>query len=94
MSSLHCLCSIRYFLSEKGGTGYRYAHQLTEKVKQGQYITTIYDVFGTEKERIYTDREGIVIGKNINPRCDAGSRILHLGHGILDPLPELIPAHN
>lgn len=37
---------------------------------------------------------GIVIGKNVRPNCDAGTRILHLGVSIIEPTPEDIPGHD
>lgn len=67
--------------------------KLTEHVKKGELIAKVYDVFGQVREEIYADRAGVVIGKNVRPNCDAGTRILHLGVGEIEPLPETIPGH-
>lgn len=67
---------------------------LTNKVKKGEVIAKVYDVFGQVKEEVMADREGFVIGKNISPACDAGTRILHLGVNEIEPLPENIPGHD
>ncbi|MBL7663766.1 MAG: succinylglutamate desuccinylase/aspartoacylase family protein [Bacteriovoracaceae bacterium] len=53
---------------------------LTERVQKDQLIARVHDVFGNLKQKIFADRDGIVIGKNIDPVCEAGSRILHLGN--------------
>ncbi|ATH08569.1 hypothetical protein BIY24_11600 [Halobacteriovorax marinus] len=52
---------------------------IAQKVKKGQLIAKVYDVFGEVREEIFSSHSGIVIGKNIRPNCDAGTRILHLG---------------
>lgn len=67
--------------------------ELTEHVEKGQLIAKVYDVFGQVKEEILADKAGVVIGKNLRPNCEAGTRILHLGVGEIEPLPETIPGH-
>lgn len=52
---------------------------LTQKIKKNQKLATVYDVFGNQKEILTSPENGIVIGKNTNPNCDAGTRIVHLG---------------
>ena len=58
----------------------------------------IFENFYVARAYIFTevvaDKEGFVIGKNINPNCDAGTRILHLGVNEIAPLPEAIPGHD
>lgn len=53
--------------------------ELTDLVKKGQVIARIYDVFGNLEQEIKSPSHGIVIGKNVNPVCEAGARVLHLG---------------
>ena len=67
--------------------------KLTDRFSEGELIAKVYDVFGTVREEIYSDQAGIVIGRNSNPQCEAGSRILHLGVDIFEPHPHTIPAH-
>ena len=62
--------------------------------KEGEVIAKVYDVFGQVKEEIVADRSGIVIGKNIRPNCDAGTRILHLGVNIIEANTKNVPGHD
>lgn len=52
---------------------------LTDFVKKGQKIGTVCDIWGQVLDEILCPEDGYVIGKNINPVCEAGTRILHLG---------------
>ena len=67
---------------------------LTERVAKGQVVAKVYDVFGLVKEEVKASRCGIVIGKNVSPNCDAGTRLVHLGVDMIEPGPELIPGHD
>ncbi len=88
------VCDHSYWIrSQKGGI-IEVFPELAEVVKNGQLIAKVYDVFGQVREKIYSNREGIVIGKNIRPICDSGTRVLHLGVNIQEPLPEMIPGHH
>ncbi|MFT6631291.1 MAG: putative deacylase [Bacteriovoracaceae bacterium] len=87
------VCDNSYWIySNKGGIADVFPN-LADKVKAGEVIAKIYDVFGHVKEEIKADRSGVVIGKNVRPNCDAGTRILHLGVNIIDPDTENIPGH-
>ncbi len=85
------ICDHSYWLYTKKGGVIDVLPNLAEKVTQGQIVAKVYDVFGQVREEIIADRAGIVIGKNINPSCDAGTRVLHLGMNIISPIPESIP---
>ena len=88
------VCDHSYWIySNKGGI-VDVLPKLADEIKKGQVIAYVYDVFGQIKEKVLADRNGVVIGKNINPNCDAGSRILHLGVNIIEPDPENIPGHD
>ena len=82
-----------YWIYSKRGGIVDVIPALNDKVSEGQVIAKVYDVFGQVKEEVIADKEGFVIGKNIRPACDAGTRILHLGVNEIDPLPENIPGH-
>lgn len=80
------------FTQKKGGI-IDVLPNLADDVKKGELIAKVYNVFGEVKEEILADKDGIVIGKNIRPNCDAGTRVLHLGVNVIDPEPENIPGH-
>lgn len=88
------ICDHSYwFYSKKGGIIDVFP-ALADEIKEGQVIAKVFDVFGQVKEEIVADRAGIVIGKNVRPNCDAGTRVLHLGVNIFEPKPENIPGHD
>lgn len=87
------ICEHSYWIySSKGGI-VDVLPKLAEKVKKGDVIAKVYDVFGQVKEEIVADRSGVVIGKNIRPNCNSGTRILHLGVDLIEADPEDIPGH-
>lgn len=87
-------CDHSYWIySNKGGI-VDVLPNLADKVEKNQVIANVYDIYGHIREKILADRSGIVIGKNVRPNCDAGTRLLHLGINIIDPLPETIPGHD
>jgi len=88
------VCDRSYWIHSSRGGIIDVFPGLAKNVKKGQVIARVYDVFGQVKEEIVADRSGIVIGKNVRPNCDAGTRVLHLGVSIIDPEPEAIPGHN
>lgn len=87
------VCDHSYWIYSKKGGIVDVLPQLAESISAGQLIARVYDVFGQVREEIHSDKPGIVIGKNIRPNCDAGTRILHLGVNIIEPLPNTIPGH-
>jgi len=87
------ICDHSYWIYSKRGGIVDVLPKLADKVKEGQVIAMVYDVFGQIKEEVLADKNGIVIGKNINPNCEAGARILHLGVNEIEPEPEDIPGH-
>lgn len=87
------VCDESYWLYSKKGGIVDVLPKLADKVKSGELIAIVYDVFGQIKEEIKANKAGVVIGKNIRPNCDAGTRILHLGVSIFEPDTENIPGH-
>jgi predicted deacylase len=88
------VCDHSYWIYSKRGGIVDVLPNLADKVSAGQLIARVYDVFGQIKEEIHADKKGVVIGKNVNPNCDAGSRILHLGVDLIEPDTEDIPGHD
>lgn len=83
-----------YWIYSKKGGIVDVLPKLADKVKKGDVIAIVYDVFGQIREEVRADKNGVVIGKNINPSCDAGTRVLHLGVNLIEPDPENIPGHD
>lgn len=52
---------------------------LTQRIKKGELIATLRDVFGRVIKEYNSPYDGIVIGKSVNPVSQTGSRIIHLG---------------
>lgn len=88
------VCDQSYWIYSKKGGIIDVLPSLADEVKAGEIIANIYDVFGEIKEQVIADRSGIVIGKNVDPSCDAGTRVLHLGVSIFEPNTENIPGHD
>lgn len=88
------VCDQSYWIHSTKGGIIDVLPSLADKVEEGQIIAKVYDVFGQVKEEIIADKSGVVIGKNVRPNCDAGTRVLHLGVSIIDPEPEDIPGHD
>jgi predicted deacylase len=73
------ICKKSYWIyTERGGLLTIHV-SLTQRLKKGDSIATIRDVFGDILEEYYAPEDGIVIGKSISPVNQTGGRILHLG---------------
>lgn len=88
------VCDHSFWIYSKRGGIVDVLPKLADKVKKDQLIAVVYDVFGQVQEEIFAKKNGVVIGKNINPNCDAGTRILHLGVDLIEPDTEDIPGHD
>ncbi|MBD63679.1 MAG: hypothetical protein CME62_00600 [Halobacteriovoraceae bacterium] len=88
------VCDHSYWIYSKRGGIVDVFPGLTEQIRKGDVIAKVYDVFGQVKEEIVADRSGIVIGKNVRPNCESGTRILHIGVNIIAPEAEDIPGHD
>ena len=53
--------------------------QLLDRVKEGDHIATIRDVFGAVRAEYHAPQDGVVIGRSVSPVNQTGGRILHLG---------------
>lgn len=64
--------------TDKGGILTVFPH-LTDKVKKGDLVGIVRNIFGEEIAKYYAPFNGIVIGKSVHPIAQTGSRIIHLG---------------
>ena len=72
-------CSKSYWIyTEKGGF-LEVSVGVNQRVKKGELIAVLYDVFGNEVQKYTSPEDGIVIGKSTNPVSAAGGRIIQLG---------------
>lgn len=53
--------------------------ELYQVIEKGECIGIIRDAFGNTLEEYRTPHRGIVIGKETNPVCISGDRLIHLG---------------
>ena len=54
--------------------------ELCDWVHKGQVIAQVRNVYGAITHVYRSEREGVVVGKNTNPVCQRGDRLLHLGY--------------
>jgi predicted deacylase len=88
------VCDKSYWIYSNRGGIIDVIPKLADQVLSGEVIAKVYDVFGQVKEEIIADKSGVVIGKNVRPNCDAGTRVVHLGVNLFDPENEDIPGHD
>jgi len=53
--------------------------ELLDRIKKGEKIGSIRDIFGRLRSEYFSPHEGIVIGKSVSPVNQSGGRILHIG---------------
>lgn len=73
------LCRKSYWMyTETGGLLHVHA-ELLERVKRGQLVASLRNVFGELTQEYFAPEDGVVIGKSTSPVNQSGGRILHLG---------------
>ncbi|KAI8809832.1 hypothetical protein BJ742DRAFT_212696 [Cladochytrium replicatum] len=73
------VCSRSYWVfADKGGL-LNVIPEIFTWVRRGEPIAYLYNLFGGLVESYYSPEDGIIIGKSVDPVCESGSRILHLG---------------
>lgn len=73
------VCSRSFWIFTTAGGILEVLPEINAYIKEGELIARIFDIFGDETDEYYAPANGIVIGKTINPVCQTGDRILHLG---------------
>lgn len=79
------ICGRSYWIYTDRGGILDVFPEVCERVKAGQLIARVSDIFGDTVREYEAPEDGIVVGKSINPVNQAGSRILHLGVEGLPP---------
>lgn len=68
----------KWFYAKNGGI-LRVLPHLTDKIKKGETIATISNIFGELVEELKAPGDAVVVAKATNPVCEVGSRVVHLG---------------
>jgi predicted deacylase len=68
----------RWLYTDEGGI-LTVLPEVNERLRKGQPIAKVKDVFGQTVKTFHAPEDGVVIGKSVNPINQTGSRILHLG---------------
>ncbi len=72
-------CAKSYWIYTDHGGFLEIPVGLNQKVRKGEVIGVLKDVFGLVIKTYYCPEDGIVIGKSTNPINRSGGRIIHLG---------------
>ncbi|KAF9973585.1 hypothetical protein BGZ73_003164 [Actinomortierella ambigua] len=81
------VCAKSYWIFTKGGGILNVLPDVNTWVRKGELIATLHNIFGQEEHRYHAPEDGIVVGKSVDPVCQSGCRILHLGV-VSDSFPE------
>ncbi|KAK3836901.1 MAG: hypothetical protein J3R72DRAFT_450015 [Linnemannia gamsii] len=81
------ICAKSYWIFTKGGGILNVLPDVNTWVRKGELIATLHNIFGLEEHRYFAPEDGIVVGKSVDPVCQSGCRILHLGI-VSDRFPE------
>jgi uncharacterized protein len=79
------ICGRSYWIYTDRGGLLDVFPEVCERVRAGQTIARVSDMYGDTMCEYQAPEDGIVVGKSVNPVNQAGSRILHLGIEGLPP---------
>ncbi len=82
------ICGRSYWIYTDRGGLLDVFPEVCDRVKAGQVVARVSDMFGDTMCEYTVPEDGIVVGKSVNPVNQAGSRILHLG---IEGVPEDYP---
>ncbi|KAJ2319509.1 hypothetical protein IWW52_001930 [Coemansia sp. RSA 2704] len=83
------VCSRSFWIFAKSGGILTVHPDIAAWVRAGELIASVHSVFGDLEEEYFAPQDGIVVGKHIDPVCQTGNRILHLGI-VEDELPAVV----
>ena len=72
-------CARSYWMYTERGGLLHVLPSLGERLKKGDEVARLRNVWGDLVGRFYAPEDSVVIGKSTNPTAGAGSRIVHLG---------------
>jgi len=78
-SQLPVICNSSSWLFLQHGGILNTFHVVGARVKKGQVIGSIRNIFGDLVHEYTAPYNSVVIGKNVNPACQVGDRLVHLG---------------
>ena len=73
------ICQKSFWIYTDMGGILEVVHNVTDKVKKGETIGHLVDLFGRTIKVYKSPADGVVIGKSVNPISQTGARIIHLG---------------
>ncbi|KAJ2487182.1 hypothetical protein EV174_000663 [Coemansia sp. RSA 2320] len=73
------VCTRSFWIFAKSGGILTVHPDVSTWVRAGDLIATIHSVFGDLEEEYFAPQDGVIIGKHVDPVCQSGNRILHLG---------------
>ncbi len=72
-------CARSYWVYAPSGGLLQVLPAVAERVRTGQPIARMHDMFGGSVGEVTAPEDGVVVGKSTNPVAESGARILHLG---------------
>lgn len=73
------ICTNSSWMYTQSGGLLRVFPEIGGRVKRDQTVAAVHDIYGNLIEEYRAPRDGIVIGKSVNPVNLTGSRIVHIG---------------
>jgi len=73
------ICTDMEWLHTRAGGLLRVYPDMGSRVKEGEVVARVDDIYGNKVEEYEAPYDGIVVGKSLNPVNPTGSRILSLG---------------
>lgn len=83
------VCTRSFWIFAKSGGILSVVPEVNTWVRSGELIATIHSVFGDLEEEYFAPQDGVIVGKHVDPVCQSGNRILHLGV-VEDTLPAVV----
>ncbi|KAJ1905039.1 hypothetical protein LPJ81_002147, partial [Coemansia sp. IMI 209127] len=73
------LCTRSFWIFAKSGGILSVIPDIATWVRAGDLIATVHSIFGDLVEEYFAPQDGVIVGKHVDPVCQTGNRILHLG---------------
>ena len=73
------ICSKSFWMYTDRGGILEVFPQVTDRVKKGEIVARLVDMFGATIREYKAPSDGVIVGKSVNPISQTGARIIHLG---------------